>query len=430
MPLLSLAVLLCAPAQALELQLHSVQFPERTEVDLDFTSRPGAPSARVRAEVTYRDGQAQINLKYDDMKPAILYGGDVTCYVLWGVGRDGVAENLGEMIIRDDDAKLDFHTASKDFALLVTAEPYYLVPQPSELVLFSNLPSEHKRSASNEFRFSGFAPAPLHDLASITNVRWDADAPLELLQARKALELAGRRDARTHAPRLYRDAERALAAADEYASKGKDKKRRDYARRVVSLSNEAINVTMNRLESIELEKQVNARREELASLEAWAIEAENRARDAEADASRARDEVDQARAEIGTLVQEKADLTLAMGRLRQDKSHLEEVLQGAFSKIAETKSTARGYVVSLPDILFEVDEAVLKPEAQLVVAELAGILHVMPELRVEVEGHTDSTGTAEYNLDLSRRRAEAVLAFLGSREVPLERLRARGYGEA
>jgi outer membrane protein OmpA-like peptidoglycan-associated protein len=54
----------------------------------------------------------------------------------------------------------------------------------------------------------------------------------------------------------------------------------------------------------------------------------------------------------------------------------------------------------------------------------------MPELRVEVEGHTDSTGPAKYNLELSRRRAEAVLAFLGSRGVPLERLRARGYGEA
>ncbi len=320
--ILPVLVLSATPARALEIELHAVQFPERKEIDLDFVSRPGTPAAKVKAEVTFREGQAQIKFEYDNMKPAILYGGDVTCYVLWAVSRSGDAENLGELIVRDSDATSDFYTAKKDFALLVTAEPYYLVPHPSELALFHNKPSGEKRASSNAFRFSSFAPAPDHALKGITHVRWDAETPLELLQARKAFELAGRSGAANHAPRLFRDAERELARTEEYASKGKDKKRQDHARRAVALSNEAINVTMNRLESIELEKQVDERRAELSSIEQQAREAEERARDAEATADRLRLETERFRAETKALAQEKSALALTMSELLKEKTRL------------------------------------------------------------------------------------------------------------
>ena len=88
----------------------------------------------------------------------------------------------------------------------------------------------------------------------------------------------------------------------------------------------------------------------------------------------------------------------------------------------------RGLVINLPDILFDLNEATLKPQTQVVLAKLAGILLIMPDRGLAIEGHTDSTGSAEYNLDLSQRRANAVLDFLQSQGLDAERLSAIGYG--
>ena len=103
-------------------------------------------------------------------------------------------------------------------------------------------------------------------------------------------------------------------------------------------------------------------------------------------------------------------------------------LESALSHVADTTDSARGYVVSLPDILFDISESTLKPDARLVLAKLAGILLIMPEQRVAIEGHTDSTGGVEYNLDLSQRRANAVMSLLRSQGLESSRLQAVGFG--
>ena len=135
-PILVLLTFLGAalPARALTLELHSFPFPERRPVRLEMMPRSGAPAATMQAQVTYRKGQAQIEVNFEKMKPAILFGGDITCYVLWAVGRDGHAENLGELLTRKAAARLEFSTGKKEFSLLVTAEAFYLSGQPSELV--------------------------------------------------------------------------------------------------------------------------------------------------------------------------------------------------------------------------------------------------------------------------------------------------------
>ena len=134
LPLLTTALTLAHAS----VELHSFQFPEKRKLDLSFMPTPAAPSARVTADVLYKRGQARIDLTFEYMKPAILYGGDVTCYVLWAVTRDGNAENLGEMVTRKSSGRLQFSTGQKNFALMITAEAYYLVGRPSNLVVFSN----------------------------------------------------------------------------------------------------------------------------------------------------------------------------------------------------------------------------------------------------------------------------------------------------
>jgi outer membrane protein OmpA-like peptidoglycan-associated protein len=85
-------------------------------------------------------------------------------------------------------------------------------------------------------------------------------------------------------------------------------------------------------------------------------------------------------------------------------------------------------VVNLPDILFDVNQDTLKPEAQIVLAKLVGILLIMPDQDALVEGHTDATGDDRYNLDLSRRRARSVTRFLQLQGLEPQRLEAVGYG--
>ena len=97
--LLGLAIMLSAlPAFSATLELNGIDFPEGKTVDLTLSPQPGAPDAKMKAKVTFRNGQAGIVVDYQTMKPAILFGGDVTCYVLWAVTRDGQVSNLGELL--------------------------------------------------------------------------------------------------------------------------------------------------------------------------------------------------------------------------------------------------------------------------------------------------------------------------------------------
>lgn len=469
--LVGILAMALAPAGAAAVKLHGVQFPEKRPVELSFTATQIAPAARVTAEVTYRNGQARIEMVFADMKPAILFGGDVTCFVVWAVTRDGQVENLGELLTRKQSGKLTFSTGKKNFALMVTAESFFLAAQPSELVAFYNWPSATDGAESSPFTFDDFVSAPRHSMDAIGHIKWDSKVPIELLQARKAYELAGRHDAEQHANRVYIEAGAMLKSANETASSApKSRELLDYSRRAVALSTEALNISLHRIEALELERQIAERRAETEALERRAAEAEAAEADARRLAEEVRAEKERTMAETAALRAEKTQLESAMVMLNQEKTDLQDEsvrltrekaelqaaaetlrsertvleteaqrlqrerdelkgrLQNALSHVAETQDSVRGFVVNLPDILFDVNEATLKPEAQVVLAKLAGILLIMPDQRATIEGHTDSTGSAEYNLDLSERRANAVRHFLRSQGLDPGRLQAVGYG--
>ena len=494
------------PASGSPLELRSVTFPERKTVSVPIVARPAAPKATLRAEVTHRKGQARIELFYESMKPAILFGGDVTCYVVWAVTRDGTAENLGELLTSKPSGKLTFYTGQKNFALMVTAEAYYLVGRPSELVVFRNVGPLGQPELASPFTFDKFAPAPRHSMDGIAHLKWDSRVPLELLQARKAYELATNADAASYAGQVYSEAGEAVKSANEIArTTTRGRELLDAARRAVALSNEALNISMHHIEAMRIEQDLARRREETAALERRAAEAEAAVAEAQRLTEQARQEAGQARAERERMVaettvlrteratlesamvllrqdkaelqtesarlqgekttleeeslrlrqektlleqesrrleqekaelmqrsarlqQEKADLQRESEKLRREKDELTSRLQSALSHVAETTDSARGYVISLPDILFEVDQATLKTDAQLVLAKLAGILLILPDQQVIIEGHTDSTGGTDYNLDLSQRRASAVMSLLASQGLNHARLRAMGFG--
>lgn len=134
-------------------------------------------------------------------------------------------------------------------------------------------------------------------------------------------------------------------------------------------------------------------------------------------------------AEKGELETQNEQLARQKRMAEEEKAKILADLEGSLSKIAETRSTARGLVVSLPDILFDVDKATLKPNASHTLARLAGVLLLVPEVQLSVEGHTDSTGTEKHNDWLADARAESVSDFLIGQGVDSDRLETEGFGE-
>ena len=134
-------------------------------------------------------------------------------------------------------------------------------------------------------------------MEAIAHIKWDSDVPLELLQARKAFELATKANAMTHTPEIYADAESALDSSNEIALDApRSRELLDVARRAVALSNEALNISTHRIEAIALEEEIARRREETEALEQRAAEAEVMAREAGELAERARADAESSRA--------------------------------------------------------------------------------------------------------------------------------------
>ncbi len=444
------------------LQLNAITFPERKNIKFDFQGTSRAPRAEVEGMVEFQDGQADIEIEFKKMKPAVLFGGDITCYVVWAISRDGTFDNLGELWMPENNGQIEFTSGRKAFALLITAEPFARVSQPSKLVMFSNIAAEPKKAPTDVFEFSNLADASDHELESITNIAWDSNVPLDLRQAEKVYQLAQQHDAQSYVPDMMRNAFITLGQARNLASK--DKQRADYSRRSIALSSDAIEITMRRKEAEELERQIALRRAETDGLEARAAQAEERSasaaqgletarlalkefslRQAAAEASiqqtlldvnrmateKAALETEQAAmlASLAAMQEESERLRAESDRLHQESEELSGRLEGALSQVAETRDSARGTILNLPDILFDLNKAALKSETQIIIAKLSGILLIMSDLNVRIEGHTDATGADAYNLTLSEQRAQSVSDFLRIQGIDPDRLMAVGYGE-
>ena len=146
-----------------------------------------------------------------------------------------------------------------------------------------------------------------------------------------------------------------------------------------------------------------------AAAEADRQRAEASLRDAEAEASRARD-------------------TAAASE--REKAELRDRLRQQLSVILETRETARGLIVNLSDVLFDTAKATLKPGAREKLARVSGILVTHPDLKLEIEGHTDSVGSDSYNQSLSERRAESVRSYLVSQNIAAQTITMAGFGES
>ena len=378
-----------APAQpaapATERESLAVTVPERTEGRVRLAGTDRLPSAKGEATVRRRRGTTEIEVKLEQLKPAILFGGDFNTYVLWTVSPEGVAVNAGEFLQRGHRSRVDATTPLSTFGMFVTAEPHFLVDEPSSYVVLQNAESSLTRGSimlSSVVKYRGFEGRYNADRDTLADEEiLEGDFRTERQQATTALNLAERRGAGRWAPEeLARAREAVIKALEAYGPEMDEKLFAIEARKAVRLSFEAYQVAIRNRELAEEQAQ----REELAGLrvaKAEAEAAEAAAREEAERARRERQEALEAKSQAEEAVRE-AQMQQRLAREMMETAQAEtrrlaglkaqadryanaarQRLEGALSKVVETRETARGVIVNLPDILFASGRSTLRPRA-------------------------------------------------------------------
>jgi outer membrane protein OmpA-like peptidoglycan-associated protein len=426
-----------------------------TKVDFQGTSL--APQAKGTAEVNSRPGNMEIRVDVKKLPAPQTFGQEFLTYVLWAITPDGHAANLGEVALDSDgNFKGTSTTELQSFGLIVTAEPYFAVRQPSDVVVMQNVVRQDTVGkievvdAKYELLKRGSYTYQVPESQQHPILTTDKKSPLELYQAMNAVQIAKYAKADQYGGDTYQDAVKLLQQAEDYRDRKQWKPSIMTSREAIQKAEDARIISLRRQEQLALEKerqdaaarqaaaqqqallaqqkaQEEARQKQLAEEQARR-EAESRAvaERAKAEADAARAQADQARAQAQQAAAEAE-------RLRQqavmEKDQLRAQLLQQFNAVLPTRETPRGLVVNLQDVLFDTGKYTLKEPARLALARIAGIVVSHPGLNLQVEGYTDSTGTAEFNQKLSEQRANTVRDFLLSQGLNTNNMTAVGYGE-
>jgi outer membrane protein OmpA-like peptidoglycan-associated protein len=444
----------------------AVNYHHRTgTTHIDFRGTELMPAARGEAKVESQMGSTKIETSLNRLSPASQFGPEYMTYVLWGITPEGRAVNLGEVVLEGDHARLLSTTDLQTFGLIVTAEPYFAVTQPSDVVVAENFVRNdtsgtiEQVDAKYELLQRG---QYIMDRGRYQAVKVNPKGPLQLAEAENALQIARLAGADRYASDTYQKAVVDLQNAEDFLRRGGDRKESETnAREAAQMAEDARIITIRKMRDEEAANQRAAaaaaeQQAEQAAAQAKLdqerrerAEAERRAADlARMQAEQSKLEAQQAAAQAA---QEKAAADAARqaalaqqeaaradaDRSRQaaqqaeaEKEQLRERLKQQLNSVLETRETARGLIVNIGDVLFDFDKYTLKPGAREKLAKVSGILLAYPGLKILLEGHTDDIGTDEYNLTLSDRRAGAVRDYLVSQGVPAASLSAVGLGKS
>ena len=188
---------------------------------LDFVGTDLMPKANGEAKVESKQGYIEIEVEFDELQKPTTFGNEYLTYILWAITPEGRAVNLGEVLLNGNRSKLDVTTDLQAFALVVTAEPYYAVRQPSNVVVLENVIREDTKGTNEAVnaRFDllergGYIPTGY----KFDPVVMNAKLPLEFFEARNALRIAQSEGADKYASNSYQHAVRLMDQADAYAT--------------------------------------------------------------------------------------------------------------------------------------------------------------------------------------------------------------------
>jgi len=454
--------------------VQAVNYEHRSGASkLDFVGTDLMPSANGEAKVNSKRGSIEIDAEFGDLQGPTTFGTEYLTYVLWAISPEGRAVNLGEVLVGDNHrSKLRVTTDLQAFALIVTAEPYYAVRQPSNAVVLENVVRESTKGTTEAVNAKyelmergGYIPTGYKFDPVVLNAR----LPLEFFEARNALRIAQSEGAEQYASDSYQHAVQLMNNADEYAtSRHIDTKPLiAVSRDAVQTAEDAREIAVKKLDEIRLANERQASSDAQAQSQAQADDAMRQKDQAQSDtanalAAKTQAESDAAKARADALeaqtatAQAQSDMAaseassasavsaaqadaeqsrLAAQQAQQsaqqadtDKAAMRARLSEQLNSILQTRDSARGLIVSMSDVLFDTGKYSLKPGAREKLAKVAGILLAYPGLDIAVGGYTDNVGSDQMNQTLSENRAGSVRDYLVQQGVLTNSVSARGFG--
>ena len=554
---------------------------------INFVGTDLLPNSRAEAKVESKQGYIEIEVEFDNMQPATKNGPEYLTYVLWAITPEGRASNLGEVLLNGTKSKLNVTTELQVFGLVVTAEPYFAVSRPSDLIAMENVVRKDTIGKIEEIdaKYELLQRGQYQRLSNPLSLKYDKKVPLELYEARNAVQIARATGADRFASETFMKAEKTLAQAEAYQARNAGNKPVTMtARETVQTAEDARAIAVKRQEEdlLAAERQRSVEREAQAEsgrlaaqtetervtrqAEAALIKAERMKMESEAAAMSAKNEAERLRiendsriaetnrlkmenqlqkaanqaelevatnqtaaalaeaanekrmneaktasalleadrlrmeneakvaaasaeadrlkienqtqkavnlAELDNATRQAAAVKLEAERLRMEsnakiaaasaeadrlkqeneaqkarneaaladaakqkeqleaeKAELRVVLLKQFNAILQTQDTARGLIVNMSDVLFDTAKHTLRPLAREKLAKVAGIVAGHPGLKLDIEGHTDSVGSDEYNQGLSERRSASVRDYLTSQGMSASSITSKGMGES
>jgi outer membrane protein OmpA-like peptidoglycan-associated protein len=418
--------------------LDAVNYKHRSgDTKLDMVGTVLLPGAKGNAKVNSDKGRITVDLDVDHLPPANGFGQEYLTYVLWAITPDGAPTNLGEVLPSGGSqrVKMDVTVPLQSFGLIITAEPYFAVKVPSDVVVMENHVIEGKTNGVIEHVDAHYTLLPKGLYAQTDGahsvykpITRDEHSPLELYEAHNAYQIAVLAGADKYSPDIMAQVKTNLTNADAMdMSKHRDEKMEiTMAREAVQRSEDARISALRKKETERRIAEVNARKE----AQQQAAQAQLAAQQQALDAERARAAADRAAAERAQAEAEAANASAAAAAARQDVVAMREKLRAQLNAVLATQETARGLVVTLGDVLFDTGKSTLKQNAQISLAKVSAILEQYPDLKLQIEGYTDAIGSDAYNLKLSEDRAHSTQAFLVNNGVNPGNVSALGFGKS
>jgi len=435
--------------------VKAINYRNRESTHIGFAGTSLLAGAKGDATVENKQGSTRIHASFKHLMPASTqFGPPYLTYVLWAVTPDGRPSNLGEVIPNHDgNANIEAASDLQAFALVVTAEPYFAVTRPSDMVVAENevlgdtTGTIEQVDAKFELLKRGSYTTNVTS-SQVTPFPIKGEAPLDIYEAQNAIRIAQWAGAdQTAADTLNRaetDLQNAQAGEDH---RGDRKDVISDSREAVQLAEDARLISLSKREAAhqaELKQQAADAQAQAAQAQAQAQQAQAQAQadaQARANAEAAQQQAQaaqqqaeaaqqQAQAQAQQAAQNAAQAQQQAQQAQQQAEQMRSRLLQQLNAILQTQDTPRGLVVRMSDVLFSTGHYQLTPDAKMALAKMAGVLLAYPGLKVEVDGYTDSTGTDEINQTLSDKRAEAVRNFLVSQGVSPDTITSQGFGSA
>ncbi|HXH69594.1 MAG TPA: OmpA family protein [Pyrinomonadaceae bacterium] len=454
----------------------AVTYPVDETVMLQFRGTTRFPRMKGDAKIqrTKKNG-TEINLSVSKMPRPFELGAGYATYVVWAISPDGQVDNLGEIKRRgffDFDSKMSVTTPLQTFALIITAEPHFLVRRPSRAIMLENLnpnsQSGRTLATITAIEYFGnssdyFSDARTPEIAEIDYSK----TPSTVLQAKQAVALARFAGAQRDAAEELRQAETLLQNADNVWKAGRAEDEVDItARKAISAAVKAEDTALVRKEARKQRNEKTRQDAEIRQSEEKVVDAQNQIADVRAELARETRDRELAERDAQNYASQVKDLRNEIAQLREELSRVKSEAENSKAKIAAIESekqaiqqqkeqadrlaqlqsneailmqllrkfgtvekNERGIVLTLPENYFSgIRVSNFAPASDAKINSLGEVLSSTADYKIMVESHTDNKGIPDELQTFTQERAQTFMDKLIALGVTQNRIEAKGYG--